>query len=215
MKLFKMGEKLFDVVPVLASVSCMTYFVFSSVYAFVDQGNHLVPVSLLCLKLSERSVKREKKKRFSGWELCFSLWSVEPQNICTLCSVPAEHFSSSSVHDKVYIMICKVFWEGEILWQETCHPQGGFLFLLSLLPDPVLPFPSLCPIVFSSVNHRKQMMFGWKSFKITTLCYGGNFHKTAVFCYLAGWLKGKMYFGLNKKWKYTNKNILFVLTSHL
>lgn len=44
MKLYEMGEKLFDVVPVLAGVSCMTYFMCSAAHAFVDQENHLVPV---------------------------------------------------------------------------------------------------------------------------------------------------------------------------
>lgn len=32
----------------------------------------------------------------------------EPQNIHTLCNIPVEHFNSSSVHDKVYIMVCEV-----------------------------------------------------------------------------------------------------------
>lgn len=44
MKVLEMIAKPFDVVPVLASVSCMTYFEFSAADAFVDQGNHLVPV---------------------------------------------------------------------------------------------------------------------------------------------------------------------------
>lgn len=44
MKLYEMKDKLFDVVSVLASVCSMTYFVFNAADAFVDQGNHLVPV---------------------------------------------------------------------------------------------------------------------------------------------------------------------------
>lgn len=44
MKLPEMREEVFDVALVLASVSCMAYFVFSAADAFADQGNHLVPV---------------------------------------------------------------------------------------------------------------------------------------------------------------------------
>lgn len=38
------NEGAFDVSLVLASVSCMAYSVFSASDAFVDQGNHLVPL---------------------------------------------------------------------------------------------------------------------------------------------------------------------------
>lgn len=44
MKLGEAGEKPFDVVPVLASVSCTTYFMCTASRAFADQENHLVPV---------------------------------------------------------------------------------------------------------------------------------------------------------------------------
>lgn len=65
---------------------------------------------------------KEGKKSFTGWELCVSLWSEEPQSVHTQRSIPAEQSNSSSVPDKVYIMICKVLWEGGILWQENLLP---------------------------------------------------------------------------------------------
>lgn len=46
MKPLEMRKKAFDVFPVLASVSSMTYFLSNAVFAFVDPGNHLVPVKL-------------------------------------------------------------------------------------------------------------------------------------------------------------------------
>lgn len=67
-------------------------------------------------------LKEREKKSLSGWELCVWLWSEEPQNILTQCSVPAERSNSSPVPDKVYIMICKVLWGGGILWQENLLP---------------------------------------------------------------------------------------------
>lgn len=44
MKLPEMTENAFDVALVLASVSCMAYFMFRAADAFVVQGNHLLPV---------------------------------------------------------------------------------------------------------------------------------------------------------------------------
>lgn len=47
------------------------------------------------------------------------------------------------VHENVHIMVCKVFWEGEFLWQENCPPPIGrffcfFLVLCQTHPTPLL-----------------------------------------------------------------------------
>lgn len=104
---------------------------------------------------------KERKKRFSGWELCVSLWSEGLQNIHTERSIPAEQSNSSSGLDKVYIMICKVLWEGGGKFFGSriyCHPPGGFLFLPAVLPDSVLLFRSLYPIVLFISQHWKQVV---------------------------------------------------------
>lgn len=92
--------------------------------------------------------REEKKRRFRGWELCVSLWSEQPQNIHTPRSIPVEHFNSSSVHDKVYIMICKVLWEGEILWQENSLPPTRRLSV-----SPFSPARSCSPLSSLSLSH--------------------------------------------------------------
>lgn len=120
--------------------------------------------------------KEGGKTRFRGWELRVSLWSEEPQNIHTLRGIPVKHLSrteddSSSVRDKVYIMTCKVLWEGEILWQENhCHPRGGFFCAFS----PAGSCSPLCFFQFPSVNLRKEIMFCRRCLKETVLCCGSN-----------------------------------------
>lgn len=99
-------------------------------------------------------------ERFSGWELCVSLWSEQPQNIHTLRSIPAEHFNSSSALDKVYIMICKVLWEGKIPWQENSSPPTRRLSLFSLLlcQIPFSPFTPFVHCFFFFLSCRPQEM---------------------------------------------------------
>lgn len=109
MKLGEIREKAFDVVPVLASVSCITYSVFSAADASVDQGEPLGSSLAVVLGGCQKGLLRERRNGgLVDGNYVFHFDQGEPQNVHTLHSIPAKHFNSSSVHDKVYIVICKV-----------------------------------------------------------------------------------------------------------
>lgn len=113
----------FDVALVLPSESCVAFFFcLLLLMSLRIKGTTLFQFSC-CAWGCQTDLLKERKKRFSGWELCVSLWSEGLQNIHTERSIPAEQSNSSSGLDKVYIMICKVLWEGGgILWQENLLP---------------------------------------------------------------------------------------------
>lgn len=61
MKLGEIREKAFDVVPVLASVSCITYSVFSAADASVDQGEPLGSSLAVVLGGCQKGLLKERR----------------------------------------------------------------------------------------------------------------------------------------------------------
>lgn len=172
----------FDAALVLPSDSCVA---FSSPCLLLLMSLRIKGTTLFqfscCAWGCQTDLLKERKKRFSGWELCVSLWSEGLQNIHTERSIPAEQSNSSSGLDKVYIMICKVLWEGGEFFGRRIHclPPGGFLFLPAVLPDSALLFRSLYPIVLFISRHWKTSGSALKLFE--SKYRGGHFLSTDVF----------------------------------
>ena len=123
----------------------------------------------------------------------------EPQNMRALCRIPVEHFSSSSVHDKVYIMIYKVLWGGEILWQENSLPPTRRLsvspFSAARSSSPLSPSLSIPLFFFHQSTPKHKWCLTERVWKTTLYVPVLIFGRRLGFYFQ----KGKFHFGLNKK----------------
>lgn len=79
-----------------------------------------------CAGGCQTGLLKDRKKRFSGWELCVSLWSGDRRTYTQRAAFL--HSNSSSVLDKVSIMICKVLLGGGVLWQGEFIATHQFFF---------------------------------------------------------------------------------------
>lgn len=161
----------FDVAFVLASESCVEFFIFifSCLLLLMSlriKGTTLFQFSC-CAWGCQTGLLKDRKKRFSGWELCVSLWSEGPQNIHTEHSIPAEQSNSSSVPDKVYIMICKVLWEGvnSLAGEFIATHQEVFFFFLPSCQIPFSSFTLFIPLLYSSISIRNKWFWSWTLWK--------------------------------------------------
>lgn len=144
----------FDVALVLASESCVAFFFcLLLLMSLRIKGTTLFQFSC-CAWGCQTGLLKDRKKRFSGWELCVSLWSEGPENIHTERSIPAEQSNSSSVPDKVYIMICKVLWEGgnSLAGEFIATHQEVFFFLLLSCQILFSSFTLFIPLFYSSLS---------------------------------------------------------------